>query len=534
VSTTCIMSSDDIDPVLDAVVRPTPERRIIYLEGPAGAGKTSLAVRRMLQLLRDGVPAESILVWVPQRVLGWPYQEALARRDMAGGEVSVVTLGGLARRTIAQFWPLIARKAGFARPLHPPVFLTLETTQYYMDRVVGPYIDAGYFDGLSIRRNRLVSQIIDNLNKAAVVGFPYTEVGERLKAAWSGESARRRMYDQAQACVTSFRQYCLAHNLLDFSLQIDLLFEHVLSEPVCRRHLFDRYRHLIADNVEEDTPRAHDLLGRWLQTCETGLVVLDREAGYRAFLGADPKGAAELERHCQDRVSLEQTHVMSPAVESLGQSLVEGLGVEAARALLRRRRGARQPYIDPRSTLRFEVVRFQPQMCEWVAEQAAHLVHEEGVLPSEIVILAPFLGDALRFVLLQALARRDVPVRSHRPSRALRDEPAAHCLLTLAAIGHPTWGYVPDRADVAQALMVAIDDLDLIRAQLLTEIVYRPRDGRPALSRFDQIEADTQERIGYQLGQRFDALRGWMTRADRISAWAAIRCAARVDESARR
>ncbi|MCH5373610.1 MAG: DUF3520 domain-containing protein, partial [Planctomycetes bacterium] len=65
-------------------------------------------------------------------------------------------------------------------------------------------------------------------------------------------------------------------NLLDFSLQYDLFFEHVLEMPECRRYLFEGYRHLIADNVEEDTPRAHDLLQEWLERCATALVVMDQ------------------------------------------------------------------------------------------------------------------------------------------------------------------------------------------------------------------------------------------------------------------
>ena len=32
-----------------------------------------------------------------------------------------------------------------------------------------------------------------------------------------------------------------------------------------------------------------------------------------------------------------------------------------------------------------------------------------------------------------------VPVRSHRPSRSLREEPVTHVLLTLAKLAHPQW-----------------------------------------------------------------------------------------------
>lgn len=162
----------------------------IFLEGPAGTGKTTLAVRRVLALLARGVPAEAILVLLPQRTLAAPYAEALRSPEVGpSGEVTVVTVDGLARRTISLFWPLIAERAGFAHPERPPSFLTLETAQYFMSRILEPLRERGYFAGISIRPNRLVGQILDNLNKAAIVGFSCTGIAQRLKEAWGEKAA---------------------------------------------------------------------------------------------------------------------------------------------------------------------------------------------------------------------------------------------------------------------------------------------------------------------------------------------------------
>ena len=147
-------------------------------------------------------------------------------------------------------------------------------------------------------------------------------------------------------------------------------------------------------------------------------------------------------------------------------------------------------------------------MLDWVAGEIQRLVAEEGISPSEIVILAPYFSDALRFSLSNRLEELGIPWCSHRPSRSLRDEPASHCLLTLAELAHPGWDLHPTRFDVAYAFLFAIEGMDLVRAQLLAEIIYHQRDLR--LSTFDEIRVAVQERITYVFGQHFEALREWI------------------------
>jgi superfamily I DNA/RNA helicase len=223
-----------------------------FLEGPAGTGKTTTAVQRLLHMIHRGIPPESILIVVPQRTLGAPYSHLLRQPELpAGGMANVVTLGGLGQRLIDLFWPMIASAAGFARPDRPPTFLTLETAQYYMARLVEPLFEEGYFDSVKIDRNRLYSQIIDNLNKAASVGFDHATFAERLQSAWIGDPVQLRVYAEAQEVANRFRHFCLESNLLDFSLQLEVFARHLWPSILCRQYLTNRYQHLIYDNIEE-------------------------------------------------------------------------------------------------------------------------------------------------------------------------------------------------------------------------------------------------------------------------------------------
>jgi superfamily I DNA/RNA helicase len=475
-----------------------------FLSGPAGCGKTSVGVEHLRLLLAAGLPADSILLLTPQRTLQAPYETALRLPEVGpGGQVTLATVGGLARRMVDLFWPLAAETAGFAHPDQPPVFLTLETAQYYMARIVRPLVnEEGFFASITIDRNRLYSQVLDNLNKAASVGFPYTEIGERLSGAWFGDPGQRRVYADAQESASRFRHYCLKHNLLDFSLQLDIFWNILWRTPECHNYLTNQYRHLICDNIEEDIPVAHDLLTEWLPDFDSAFIIYDVDGGYRRFLGADPDSALHLADLCENHAELNESFVTSPEVRALETALISKLLPNHPAQITPESLAA---LVFPPAEI---PTRFFPQMLGWVAGEIQRLIVTEGLPPSEIVVLAPYLSDALRFSLSSRLDELDLPWRSHRPSRSLRDEAASHCLLTLAELSHPGWGIHPTKFDVAYAFLYAIEGMDLVRAQLLAEIVYRLRD--LTLSSFEQIRSEVQERITFVFGQQYELLRVWL------------------------
>ncbi len=474
----------------------------LFVSGPMGTGKTTAAVERMRYLLAQGVPGESILMLAAQRSVQEPYLDLLYSPErIAGGEVTSTTMGGgLARRVCDLFWPIAAEAAGFAHPDQPPVFLSLETSQYYMAHIVRPLLDEGYFESVTMDRNRMYSQILDNLNKAAIVGFPHTEIASRLDAAYFGDPAQRRVYADAQECAIRFREYCLQNNLLDFSLQLEIFSTILWPLDVVRNYLIRTYRHLIYDNVEEDSPRAHDIIRTWLPEFESVLLIYDQGGGYRRFLGSDPLTGWALNELCDEQIVLSETDsfVMSENIASLASNLQQIILPDPTRP---------EPETAGGDAVGIVTSRFYPELLDAVVAETQSLI-QGNVAPADIVIISPFLSDALRFSVMNRLEAAGIPTRSHRPSRTLRDEPASQSFLTFSAIAHPQWNIHPPRFDVAYALMQSIEGLDLVRAQLLAEIVYRSRDLR--LSSFEEINPEVQERITFLVGNRYSMLREWL------------------------
>src|SRR5215211_4919616 len=497
--TTSSPLSMNLNPLQYQIVA-SPLHLKLFVSGPFGTGKTTAGVERMRYLLAQGVSADSILMLTPQRTMQEPFLDLLYSPErIAGGEVTSATMGGIARRMLDLFWPLAAEAAGFSNPDQPPVFLSLETAQYYMAHIVRPLLEQGYFESVTMDRNRLYSQILDNLNKAAVIGFPHTEIAERLDAAYYGDPAQRRVYADAQDCANRFRDYCLQHNLLDFSLEMEVFSDTLWRLPQVHEYLTRTYRHLIYDNVEEDNARSHDIIREWLPEFESALLLFDPSGGFRYFLGADIQTGSSLVQLCDGQVETQESFVSTTDVANLREELIRAIDPSfVSKVESDRPDGSPLSYVQSR---------FYPELLDLVVGEIEKNI-SDGTPPSEIVILAPYLSDALRFSITHRLEARGIPWRSHRPSRSLRDEPASHALITFAALAHPHWNVHPPKFDVAYALMQSIEGLDLVRAQLLTEIVYRQRE--LSLSSFDEINEEVQERITFTLGNRYATLREWL------------------------
>ena len=481
-----------------------PLEKKIFLRGPSGTGKSTAAVTRLEQMITQGIPAESILTLIPQRPLGRLYSQLANRSGLpAGGRMSILTVGGLARRMDELFWPLICEKAGFTHPEIAPQFLTVETTQYFLSLIVDPLREQGYFDGLAIEPLRLYSQILDNLNKTAVVGFPLDQIAQKLRGAWNGNQADARFFDQAQDCAIKFRRYCLDNSLLDFSLQIEVFAKHLWQEPAFKEYRNRQYHHLVYDNMEEDYPVAHDLLREWLPDFKSALLIMDESAGYRSFLGADPESAASLSISSDKTMRFTEPVLSSEPVQEFRRHLAENIRLD---------KPSDSPVEGSLTGIHLHYNRFFPQMLDAVCRQIDIYI-QSGARPGDIAVLSPFVSDALRFSLQIRLEKMGIPITTHRPGRELRNEPAVRCLFTMAKLAFPQWNLKVNPLEFRAAIMTAIEGMDMLRADLMANtLLSRKPDGEP-LNPFSSLNPEMADRITYQAGEKYETIRLWLLSA---------------------
>ena len=438
----------------------------------------------------------------PQRSYTLQYQEAFDPTTWY--RLGKATIGGLAGRIVGLFWPLISREKYPFTDQQQPAFLTYEVAQFFMSRVVQPLIEQGYFADLKLTRPRLYSQLLDNLNKASANVISLAEVGDYLRdSAGLSDSDDHRYQDIAQTIV-DYRDFCIRHNLLDFSLYLELFWTLFDDVDGVREYLRQKYHHLVYDNCEEDIPLAHDFVMRLIKDVdfESGLIIYDEEAGYRRFLGANPKSARELEQSCESSITFSEIIGQPPGLRLLRDLLIEEIHDGDLDNVVS----------EPEADQQFRVFsnRLHHDMVHSAVAQVATLV-EDGVMPGEIAIISPFLSESLHYGLAVQLDKHNIRYHVHRPSRNLLDEPVTKVMLTLANLAHPDWKLArPSHEAVTYMLNRLLGDADLVRAALLTSGVYEFVHDGVGLKPFDEMEASLRDRVTYQVGAQYEKLRTWI------------------------
>lgn len=469
----------------------------LFLEGPVGAGKTRTGMHRLAYMLDQGVSPHTVLVVVPERQVGHRYRSFLEAGPHPG-PLQCQTYYGLALRAVQDFWPHIALEAGFGAPMQDPRFLNFETAQFVLRRIIQPQLDQGYFAGLSIRPQRILSELLDNLNKAAINGYPLEEVGRRLREAWTGDPGRKLDYRHAQHCIELFRSFLLQHNLLDFSLVVDAFNRHLVHHPTYWRYFIQRYRHLIYDNVEETVPVAQDFIRRFTEDGASALLIYDQEAGYRILLGVDAAGAYTLKQTATQQAELTETQHATPAL----QAVAHHVGFA-----LRQRDTAPPPDLAAAAVKGFIRAPFRAEMVRGVVDQIKILV-AQGVPPKDMVVVAPYVDGVLRFTMGEYLEAEGIPYAVVRRYESLREEPVVRVGLTLLALAHPDWGIQVPENDVVELLSGLVDGLDPIRATLLARNLFDPVE--QSFRSADGLTGYQYERIGFAAVERYETLRQWL------------------------
>ncbi|HZD10650.1 MAG TPA: UvrD-helicase domain-containing protein [Candidatus Binatia bacterium] len=480
-----------------------------FLRGQAGTGKTTALLYRLLRLLQQRESAYGILILVAEADDRRRILDFLERRDVEEPrDLRITTFTYLAREMVQQFWPLVARPAGFERPFQAPIYIHYDMAQLLMWRVVRAMMAGGAFADLVMRPQQIVSQILDTLNRAALNRLSLQEAEQRQLQSWAGEPAETRHLRDAAGAAQAFRAHCRRNSLLDVSLTVRVFDTQLLQHPEFNRYFHERFRHILVDNVEEQTPAGQQFVSTLLDTLQSAAIVYDEGGGYKQLLSADPAGARQLEALCRQTFAFERQFVSSTPLVHLANAVERHL-----LPTTKPQSGATE--VAGEAVLDVVHGRYRHEMAQNVVRQLAKLLGERRIEADDAAIIAPGLDGALRHTLAASLREAGLPFSLLRRRSSPRDEPVVRAWLTLLALAHPEWQRPPGAYDVAEALSLSIAGLDPARAELLTNDLYLPAEG--ALGPVAALSPELAQRIGAAQVGAMEELRQWLQAHNHLS-----------------
>jgi hypothetical protein len=502
------MPSDQFNAIQTQILN-YPIEGSLFIEGPARTGKTSACLARLDRIL-ELVPGYQILIITPQQSLAGPYRSHLFEKNPAyGGFPRVTTISGLARDLVNIFWPEIRTTFGFKGESSKPIFLSLETAQYCMARIVDPLLQKGYFQSVKIDSHRLYSQIIDNLNKASIHGLSLDTISSRLVSGALDPSILGNAFTQVQECAKSFRLFCLNNNLVDFSLLMHVAREYLFFEKLPLDYIHARFHALFADNIEEDTPLAHDFYQQRIKSFSSVTLIYDHNGGFRTFLGADSESAYGLKSHCDHTIQLSESLGTDRSIDQFRIGLLSCIDQQQEQP--------EASIIPPGIVL--SIYQFLPEMIDDNVEKIDQLVRS-GIPLNSIAVLSPYLSDVLKFAITEKLTIKGIIPQTSRPSRRYLSSSAIRAIFTLAKIAHPSWQLPVSHFEFRECLMRLIKNLDVIRAEQAAKALLGQNESGQFLRSFDTLtNLELQETITFSIGQDLTQLSTWLAdyAADGIS-----------------
>ena len=287
--------------------------------------------------------------------------------------VSATPLGFFQDEVIL-FYPLLVEQLSI--PARFPLRLRPETEQELATHLWQPELESGDLALEGITDYFLVRRVLDLLQLAASGGVALDDIPTVLRDGF-GDSP---VWEVMGRGLTRWWDWCLERGLLTYGLVTMLYGRYLLPHPDYQHHLRQRYRAVLADDVDEYPAIAHALFDLLLDADLPACFTYNPEGGSRRGLGADPDALAMVQARCQ--------------VECLDIP-PDTLGAEWAETLVG---WVREPVLMPQmpDAIRSLQTTSRAQLLRQTADIIAAGVQAGWVQPKEVAIIGPGLDAIAR------------------------------------------------------------------------------------------------------------------------------------------
>lgn len=484
----------------------------IWVTGPSRSGKTTYlsnwfrAWSETRDRHDDPLPAPGILVLAAIGDNRLELSDRLAAATQGKSPFTATTPLGFFQDEVMLFYPLLVQELNLRAQF--PLRLAPENEQELATRLWQPAIDRAIADNASISEARLVRRLLDLMQLAALAGTPLDDLPTILTQGLGAHEELPLAPSTIGELLHQWQVWCLDRGLLTYGILTTLYWRHLLPHPVYRQQLAQRYRVLLADDVDEYPAIARSVFEVLLDQGAEAVFTYNPNGAVRLGLGADPTYFARLSERCR----IQSLTARLPCLANDLQDEIVPL------------------VLDPLffSSLPDSIQAIQTtsraQLLRRTADLIIQGVQTQQVQPRDIAVIAPGMDAIARYSLREILTKHKIPVESLNDQHAVTSSPIIRALLTLLTLVYPGLGRLVDRDAVAEMLVVLSQQregqtgsdststprsaIDPVRAGLLADHCFVPHADRPRL--LPATTFSRWDRLGYQATTAYQTIVEWI------------------------
>ena len=379
------------------------------------------------------------------------------------------TPAGFIQDEVILFWPLLVQQLDLQAQF--PLKLRPENEQALATDLWRSRLDDGTLQVEGWREARIVRRSLDFLQLAAQACVPIEAIPAKLQAGMPSALAPHALWQTVGDALVDWQAWCLHRGLLTYGIMSTLYWRHLLPSERYQSQLLNRFRGVLADDVDEYPAMTARLFSTFLEAERPCAFTYNPHGQVRLGLGADPEALLPLAARCQVvELDLPKTGSLAQFGDRFAHWVEDPLAI---------------PDLPEQVALIQETSR--GHMLRTTAEVIARAVETGQVAPHEIAVIGPGLDAIGRYSLIEILSSRGIAIESLSDQRPLVSSPMVRALLSLLALIYPGLGRLVDRDAIAEMLVVLSQSLSSLSAPLRPD---SPDLARTAASWFDLVAID--------------------------------------------
>lgn len=455
------------------------------IKGPAGSGKTTYLKEQYLKLTKKHIRTDEILFIT----LNKPNMNHIKRSVELDTDTStcITTFPRFVSDELMLFWPVVLKNCTKIEAKNPhPILIDTLTAHEIMREIVERMQKEGGFPDIKATSDSISLEVMHNFSRATSCLIDYHKIPDLLIQAHPDKNPTA--FKDMGAALCEYIDLLLSHGFIDYGLSLYLYNNCLRDTEIYRERFKERFKYLLADNLEESNPSVVSFISSFLDWFEEAYLAFSTDGGYSVVLGASPDYTLkELKERC-NIIELNNYYTSSDSLLSLSGALQAN--IEGGRAVT---------VSSPVSLVECE---YKSEMIDSAVDAVKKLI-AKGFKPGEISVIAPYLDPVSEELLvsnLSALGLRPFPLTN---TGRLIDQPFIRNIVTLTMLAHPWWGINPNHSDLKDTFCACFD-MDPVRASILANFV----ESKKSLTSLDN---KTTMRIGFGSREKYEKLLDWLS-----------------------